>query len=82
MNEENIDFDTAEVLAEDEGEFRTRKVVRIGDDFYEADENGGERGAWQNRPTKVKSIDRTEARRILLEMGGDLPSILTKTGSR
>jgi hypothetical protein len=62
----------AATLAERVGEFRTLSVVRIGDDFFAVDTNGGTRGAWEVRydqhATTTRSIDRTEARRILLEM--------------
>jgi phosphopantothenate synthetase len=65
----------ATILTAIEDEFRTYKIARIGEDFFEIDENGGERGAWQNSPTKVKAISRSEARAKLLATGMEVEEV-------
>jgi hypothetical protein len=74
----------AAVLAEREGEFRTHKVIRIGDDYFDVDENGGSRGAWEVKngsgATRATVVDCTEARRILLEMEIELDEVVRLTG--
>lgn len=76
---------TTEVLGEVVREFRTRKVIRIGTDYFDVDENGGYGGAWDTRSgqngTTTKTIDRTEARRLLLEMGLSLEEVAEKTNA-
>ena len=57
------------VLASHEMEYRTIKVIRIEDDFFLLDENGGSCGAWQNRGNKCEELTRSQARAKLLEMG-------------
>lgn len=59
----------SETLAENVEEYTTQKVVRVGDDLFYIDENGGERGAHQNYKGLVESIDETEAKRRLLSFG-------------
>ncbi len=66
--------DKAVVLCEDEGEFTTDSVVRIGDDYFFRHQNGGARGAWDCRNCggqlfRATAISRTDARAKLLEMG-------------
>jgi hypothetical protein len=71
--------DKAIVLATQEYEFTTESVVRIGEDYFFRDENGGERGAWQDRANKTTPLSRSEARARLLEMGMEPDDVAEKT---
>lgn len=65
--------------AEDEGEYSTEQIVRVGGNFYYRHSNGGSRGAhdrmcgdgvWRDYPVEPsRQIDVTEARAILLDWG-------------
>lgn len=72
-----------EVLVENEMEFATDSVLRIGDDYFLRHANGGERGAFQESTCRGKfttvSITRTEARAKMLEMGVELEEVAGKT---
>jgi len=70
---------TAAVLAEDQQEFITLSVIRIEEDFFLLNANGGERGAWQNGKDKCEIITRAQARAMLLEMGKDALEALELT---
>ncbi len=58
-------------------EWDTRRVIRIEGNFFEAVENGGDRGAWSHKPTKVRTISQAEAQRIGLELDYD-PEIVAE----
>jgi len=69
-----------EILAEDEGEFSTRRVVRVGNDnYYYQHVNGGARGAhdrmcgdgvWRERPIEqARPLSVKEASALMLDMG-------------
>jgi hypothetical protein len=78
-----------EVLAENEGEWSTQKIVRIEAQAYYQHENGGKRGAhdrqdgdgvWRERPVEpTREIGKTEARKLMLDWGYDLKEIAQKT---
>lgn len=73
-----------EVLAEDEGEFTTDSVIRIGDEYFFRHANGGERGAFDTRTGgngqfTTESITRTEARDKMLQMGLGPSEVASKT---
>jgi hypothetical protein len=72
----------AEILAEKRSEFRTKKVIRIEDDFFYVNENGGTGGAYEKGTDNAESITRTEARRLLLEMGDTPEEAAQKTRAR
>ena len=75
--------DEGEVLAEDEGEFKTRQVIRIGDCYFYRVNNGGSRGAWDYRtnPVVFECIEMTqrEAMAKLLEFGLEPSEVAKKT---
>lgn len=61
-------------LAEDEGEYETLRIIRIGEDYYRIDANGGSRGAHGDgrgglHADVVEDIDEREAVRLMLECG-------------
>ncbi len=62
-----------EVIGEDEEEFRTHEVIRIGDDYFYRLKNGGSRGAHDPRTNpdvfSVEELSRSEARARLLKFG-------------
>lgn len=73
-----VALETAGVLMEDEREFSTDQVIRVGDELYYREQNGGSRGAWQphsgpmgdwDAPREVRLIDEPEAKRLMLEWG-------------
>lgn len=72
-----------EVLAEDEGEFVTDSVIRIGDDYFFRHANGGERGAWDTRNNqcnfRTEVISRSEARAKMLQYGCSPSEVANKT---
>lgn len=70
-----------EVLANDQGEWSTEQIIRIGDDLFYAHPNGGARGAWnrqdgdgiwRERPVEpTREISPTDAKRLMLDWGYD-----------
>lgn len=80
--DEVLDQD-GEVLGEEQGEFATRQVIRIADDYFFRHQNGGSRGAWDPRQNpsifSTESITRQDARRRLLEFGLEPPAVAKAT---
>jgi hypothetical protein len=86
---QDAELEDAEVLAESEGEWSTKKIVRLGAQAFYQHENGGERGAWdrqdgdgvwRERPIEpTREISQTEARKLLLDWGYDPKEIAQKT---
>jgi hypothetical protein len=75
---ERLDED-GEILAEDAGEWLTDQVIRIGEDYYFRTQNGGSRGAYQNRSDSTELLTRAEARAKLLDMGLTPSEVASKT---
>lgn len=79
----------AEVLAENEGEWSTRRIVRIEAQAYYQHQNGGERGAWDRQDgdgvwrehpiEPTREISKTEACKLMLDWGHDPNEIAEKT---
>lgn len=69
-----------EVLFEDETEWYTDDIVRIDDEYYFRHQNGGDRGAYDERNfhPRCEIISRTEARRLALEWGEDPETVAEK----
>jgi hypothetical protein len=63
---------TTEILLENEHEFETEQLIRIGTDLFYRRQNGGSGGAWEKKSynrAECRAIGLTEARRIALEWG-------------
>jgi hypothetical protein len=58
-----------------EFEFCTSSILRIEDDYFRKDEDGGSIGSHGNYDIKTLSISRQEARRLLIEWGCDIVDI-------
>ena len=75
-----------EVLGEDEGEWETKQVIRIVDEYYYRKNNGGSRGAHDHRTNpgvfECREINQREARRMLLEFGLEPLEVAEKTENR
>ena len=75
-----------EVLGEDEGEWATEQVIRIGDEYYYRENNGGSRGAYDHRTNpdvfECREINQREARKMLLKFGLEPSEVAEKTGDR
>jgi hypothetical protein len=79
----------AEVLAEKEGEWSTRRIVRIEAQAYYQHPNGGERGAWDRQDgdgvwrehpiEPTREISKTEACKLMLDWGYEPKEIAEKT---
>ena len=82
--QERLD-DQGEVLAEDESEWVTEQVLRIGEDYFYRRCNGGWGGAWDVRthPDVFECIllSRAEARQRMLDMGCDVSEVAHKTAA-
>jgi hypothetical protein len=80
--QERLD-DEGEVLAEDESEFARNQVLRIGEDYFYRECNGGWGGAWDHRQNpnvfECVLLSRSEARAKMLEMDCDVSEVARKT---
>jgi hypothetical protein len=87
--EEELKSD-GEGLGENEGEFDTEKIIRLGDEAYYMHPNGGGRGAhdrqcgdgvWRERPcSPTRVLTKSEARCMLLDWGYSPSDVAAKTG--
>lgn len=85
LSEEDDEHEDGSVLAENEGEYSTERIVSDGSTLYYVHANGGSRGSWDRQcgdgvwrdhpvePTLV--IDDTEATRLMLDWGYDMKHI-------
>ena len=75
-----------EVLGEDVGEWQTKQVIRIEDEYYYRRCNGGSRGAYDHRNNpdifECHELSRSEARAKLLEFGLSPREVSAKTKDR